>query len=114
MGQGQPPRRQTKVSFYHVSNSIKIDPGYLLKNLTLFKSDRDASFFRNMCRNDHEGQAIDWNGLNLMMASVDKITKEENSLACRCTFVFSRFFDMDQFENLRMGVSTERTIGMGF
>jgi len=63
-----------------------------------------------MCRNDHEGQAIDWNGLNLMMASVDKITKEENSLACRCTFVFSRFFDMDQFENLRMGVSTERTI----
>ena len=67
-----------------------------------------------MCRNDREGQAIDWNGLNLMMASVDKITKEENSLACRCTFVFSRFFDMDQFENLRMGVSTERTIGMGF
>ena len=67
-----------------------------------------------MCRNDHEGQAIDWNGLNLMMASVDKITKEENFLACRCTFVFSRFFDMEQFENLRMGVSTERTIGMGF
>ena len=69
--------------------------------------------FRSMCRNDHEGVAIDWNGLNLMMASVDKITKEENSVACKCTFVFSRFFDMDQFENLRMGVTTERTIGMG-
>ena len=66
-----------------------------------------------MCRNDHEGNAIDWNGLNLMMASVDKITKENDAVACRCTFVFSRFFDMEQFENLQMGVSTERTIGMG-
>ena len=47
-----------------------------------------------------------------MMASVDKITKENDSVACRCTFVFSRFFDMEQFENLQMGVSTERTIGM--
>ena len=48
------------------------------------------------------------------MASVDKITKENDSVACRCTFVFSRFFDMEQFENLQMGVSTERTIGMDF
>ena len=48
-----------------------------------------------------------------MMASVDKITKENDAVACRCTFVFSRFFDMEQFENLQMGVSTERTIGIG-
>ena len=47
-----------------------------------------------------------------MMASVDKITKEKDSVACKCTFVFSRFFDMEQFENLQMGVQTERTIGM--
>lgn len=65
---------------------------------------------KNMCRNDNEGNAIDWNGLNLMMASVDRITKEKDSVSCRCTFVFSRFFDMEQFENLQMGVSTERTI----
>jgi len=107
-------------SFLHEENNIfefmgSSDEDFMVLNLISRKTywvkvNPLAVKLKNMCRNDHEGQAIDWNGLNLMMASVDKITKEENSLACRCTFVFSRFFDMDQFENLRMGVSTERTI----
>ena len=72
------------------------------------------NIFRAMITNDREGEPIDWNGLQLMMASVDKITKKEKSVLVKCTFVFSRFFNMDEFENIHMGVPTERTIGPDF